>query len=69
MTDTNLKSAPEIRDQLADRLLTPKNSMLTLMDYQPEIIAGVESIDRAHSINNIVALTKTVKLFDMPIVL
>lgn len=39
------------------------------MDYQPEIIAAVESIDRSQMINNIIALTKTAKLFDMPIAL
>ena len=69
MTESNFKPAPATRDQHVDQLLTPKNSLLTLMDYQPEIIAGVESIDRALMINNIVALTKTAKLFDMPIAL
>ncbi|HIO63973.1 MAG TPA: hypothetical protein EYN37_07055 [Dehalococcoidia bacterium] len=59
MTNSKFEPAPETRDRHADHLLTPKNSLLTLMDYQPEIIAPVESIDRSQMINNITALTKT----------
>ena len=42
MTNSKFEPAPETRDRHADHLLTPKNSLLTLMDYQPEIIAAVE---------------------------
>ena len=35
-----------VRDPVGDHLLTPKNSALVLIDYQPPQFAGVNSIDR-----------------------
>lgn len=47
-------------------LLTPKNSVLLLIDYQPQMAFGVANIDRQMLKNNAVALTKTAKLFEVP---
>ncbi len=58
-----------IRDPKTDHLLTPENAALILIDYMEDTVAGVRSIDRAILINNVVALAKVAKLFDLPIVL
>ncbi|MDJ0909099.1 MAG: hydrolase [Woeseiaceae bacterium] len=47
-------------------LLTPENSQLIFIDHQPQMAFGVQSIDRQTLKNNVVALAKTAKLFDIP---
>lgn len=47
-------------------LLTPKNSVLLMIDYQPQMAFGVVSIDRQTLKNNAVALAKSAKLFQVP---
>ena len=67
MTTESLVS-PVIRDQVGDHLLTPKNSALLLIDYQPSQIAGVNSMDRDLLLQNVVATAKVARLFGLPIV-
>ena len=50
-------------------MLAPGNAALILIDYQPPQVSTVESMDRQALINNVVALCKTAKLFELPIVL
>jgi nicotinamidase-related amidase len=57
-----------IRDPLADHLLTPQNAALLLIDYQPNQIAGVGSMDTDLLIKNVVSTVRLVKVFGMPIV-
>jgi nicotinamidase-related amidase len=57
-----------IRDQAGDQLLTPKNSALLVIDYQPSQIAGVRSMDRDLLLKNVVSTAKVAKLFGVPIV-
>ncbi|MBV7338177.1 hydrolase [Chloroflexi bacterium TSY] len=57
------------RDPKTDHLLTSENAALVLIDYQPGLIDGTKSIERNILINNVVALTKTAKMFNMPVVL
>ncbi|MGA0617184.1 hydrolase [Paracoccus sp. KR1-242] len=47
-------------------LLTPTNSQLILIDHQPQMAFGVQSIDRQVLKNNTVALAKSAKIFDIP---
>ena len=47
-------------------LLTPKNSVLLLIDYQPQMAFGVANIDRQSLKNNAIALAKSAKLFEVP---
>src|SRR5438105_4913560 len=47
-------------------LLTPDNSQLLFIDQQPQMAFGVQSIDRQTLKNNVVALAKTGKIFDVP---
>ena len=58
-----------IRDPKTDHLLTSENAALLLIDFQPGLVAGTNSQDREALINNVVALTKAAKLFELPIVL
>jgi nicotinamidase-related amidase len=57
-----------IRDQVGDELLTPKNSALIVIDYQPSQIAAVRSMDRDLLLKNMVSTAKVAKLFGVPIV-
>ena len=58
-----------IRDQVEDHLLTPKNSALLIIDYQPLQVSSIASMDRRTLVTNIVAVAKAAKLFALPIVL
>ena len=47
-------------------VLTPQNSQLLFIDQQPQMAFGVESIDRQVLKNNVVALAKAAKAFNIP---
>tara|TARA_R110000787_G_scaffold25941_9_gene72701 strand:- start:2861 stop:3547 length:687 start_codon:yes stop_codon:yes gene_type:complete len=47
-------------------LLTPQNCQLIFIDQQPQMAFGVQSIDRQTLKNNVVALAKAAKIFDVP---
>ncbi|CAM5215144.1 hypothetical protein CDEF62S_02360 [Castellaniella defragrans] len=47
-------------------LLTPQNSQIIFIDQQPQMAFGVQSIDRQTLKNNVVALAKAAKAFDIP---
>ncbi|MDO5056945.1 MAG: hydrolase [Lautropia sp.] len=47
-------------------LLTPENSQLIFIDQQPQMAFGVQSIDRQVLKNNVVALAKSAKIFNIP---
>jgi nicotinamidase-related amidase len=57
-----------VRDPAGDHLLTPKNSALVLIDYQPPQFAAVNSIDRDLLLENMVSTVRTAQAFDLPIV-
>src|SRR6201986_2353464 len=57
-----------IRDPLADHLITPQNSALVVIDYQPSQFATVRSMDEALLRKNIVSTVRTVKAFGVPVV-
>ena len=50
-------------------LLNPSNSTLILIDHQPQMAFGVQSIDRQQLKNNTVALAKSAKIFNVPTIL
>jgi len=52
-----------------DAMLTPGNCVLMLIDHQPFQVAAVKNIDVALMINNVVALAKYAKAFDVPTLL
>jgi nicotinamidase-related amidase len=57
-----------VRDPAGDHLLTPQNSALILIDYQPPQFSAVKSIDPSLLLENIVSTVRTAKAFDLPIV-
>jgi nicotinamidase-related amidase len=57
-----------VRDPVGDHLLTPKNSALVLIDYQPPQFSAVGSIDPELLRENIVSVVKTANAFKLPIV-
>ena len=58
-----------IRDQVEDHLLTPKNSALLIIDYQPPQVSSIVSMDHRTLVANIVAVARLAKLYALPIVL
>jgi nicotinamidase-related amidase len=62
-----LASLP-VRDPVGDHLLTPQNSALLVIDYQPPQFSAVHSMDPALLLENIVSTVKTANAFGMPIV-
>ena len=58
-----------MRDPTTDHLLTPQNSALIVIDYQPLQVSSVASMDRRELVLNITAVTRLAKLFQLPVVL
>ena len=52
-----MKSEPT-RDPVSDHLLTPQNSALIVIDYQPSQLAAVTSMDRDLLERNIVSVAR-----------
>lgn len=52
-----------------DYLLTPKNSALIIIDYQPTQINSIASIKRELLVKNIVKVALTAKAYNLPVVL
>src|ERR1700721_1843471 len=50
-------------------MLTPENSAIALIDYQPAMYQGVQSHDRLVPFNNVQVLAKAAKLFKIPTVI
>src|SRR6266550_5772205 len=50
-------------------MLTPQNSAIALIDYQPAMYQGVQSHDRLVTFNNVQVLAKAAKLFKIPTVI
>ena len=62
-----MTSAP-VRDPVADHLLTPQNTAFLLIDYQPQQLVAVHSMDRALLVKNAVSTVRTIKTFGVPVV-
>lgn len=62
-------SSLPIRDQKNDHLLTPENSVLIIIDYQKVQVNSIASMDRQLLVNNIAALAKMAKVYNIPVIL
>ena len=62
-----MTSAP-VRDPLADHLLTPQNAAFLLIDFQPQQLTAVHSMDRALMVQNAVSTARLIKTFGVPVV-
>jgi nicotinamidase-related amidase len=51
------------RDPEKDHLLTPQNSALIIIDYQPVQVTSVASMDRRSLVTNIVSVARLAKLY------
>jgi nicotinamidase-related amidase len=58
-----------MRNPVTDHLLTPKNSALVIIDYQPTQVNSIHSMDHQLLVDNIVRVAKTAKLYELPVVL
>ena len=58
-----------MRDHVEDHLITPKNSALIIIDYQPPQLSSIVSMDHRTLVSNIVATARLAKLYEFPIVL
>jgi nicotinamidase-related amidase len=61
-------TSQSVRDPLADHLITPENAAFVLIDYQPEQIAAVSSMDQGELLKNAVSTVRTVKTFGVPVI-
>jgi len=58
-----------IRDPVTDHLLTPRNSALVVIDYQPLQLKVMTSMDREVLVDNIVSVARLARTYDLPVVL
>ena len=66
--DSRAMTSEPIRDPLADHLITPQNSLFVFIDYQPEQVAAVRSMDHELLVKNAVSTVRAVKAFGVPVV-
>src|SRR6266705_6324253 len=57
-----------IRYPISDHLITPQNSTLVVIDYQPAQVGAMRSMDRDLLVKNIVSTVKLARVFRLPIV-
>jgi len=62
-------SSLPIRDQEKDHLLSPKNAVLLIIDYQPTQVNSINSMSRKQLIENIVVTALAAKTYNLPVVL
>jgi nicotinamidase-related amidase len=58
-----------VRDAVKDNLLTPQNSALVIIDYQPAQVQSINSMDRAQLVKNIAVTAQIAKAFKLPVIL
>jgi nicotinamidase-related amidase len=64
-----MTSCATVRDPKTDHLLTPENSALVIIDYQPVRVSSVASRSKRELVANIAALARIGKLYRLPVVL
>lgn len=61
-------TSASIRNQATDHLLTPKNSALIVIDYQPIQVSSIRSMNRDELVFNIAHTAKAAVTYGLPIV-
>lgn len=56
-------------DPLTDRLLTPENAVLLIMDVQPIQVSSVVTIEPQKLVDNVVMLCRAARLFGVPAII
>src|SRR4051812_13344523 len=67
-SDSPRMTSQPVRDPLADHLITPENAAFVLIDYQPEQIAAVRSMDHDELLQNAISTVRAVKTFGLPVI-
>lgn len=62
-------TSKQIRDPQKDRLLTPQNAALIIIDYQPTQVNSINSMGRAQLLQNITLVAEIAKNYHLPIIL
>ncbi|MGN9821260.1 hydrolase [Streptomyces sp. SD11] len=57
-----------IRNPQTDHLLTPENSALIIIDYQPVQVSSIRSMPREELVFNIASLTKAAVNYNLPVI-
>ncbi|MDR1696992.1 MAG: hydrolase [Rickettsiales bacterium] len=63
------KTAPKIRNPKTDHLITPENSVLIIIDYQPKQIESINSMPRAEMLKNIAVVAAASRVYKIPVIL
>jgi nicotinamidase-related amidase len=58
-----------MRDPVTDHLLTPRNAALVVIDYQPDQMQVMTSMDRQVLADNMVSVARLARTYDLPVVL
>ena len=64
-----MTSYPSARDAATDHLLTPQNSAVVIIDFQPVQVSSIASRDKRQLVANITALARIARLYALPTVL
>jgi len=64
-----MTSFATIRDPTRDHLLTPLNSAVLIIDYQPVQVSSLASRGKRELVANITALARIAKLYRLPVVI
>ncbi len=56
------------KNSIADNLLTGDNTVLLVIDWQPDLIDVVRNIDKEVMVNNIEGMVRTANLFGVPVI-
>jgi nicotinamidase-related amidase len=59
----------DVRSGPARQLINPDESVVVLIDYQPQMFFGTTNADRGEIINAALGLGKAAKVFDVPVIL
>jgi nicotinamidase-related amidase len=57
-----------IRNPLSDHLITPENSALLIIDYQPVQVSSIRSMDRDELVFNITGVAKAAVNYGVPVI-
>lgn len=66
---SNMVNIQSVKADPANQLLSPRDTVLLLIDHQPQMFFGISNGDRGGIINATVGLAKAAKVFDVPVVL
>jgi nicotinamidase-related amidase len=58
-----------MRDPVTDHLLTPRNAAVVVIDYQPDQMQVMTSMDREVLVDNMVSVARLARTYDLPVVL